>query len=261
MAEWERQRRAYRARALLCSALAIAAGVLVVGAVALVLAPGVGGVVGRLGGPASLATAGHQSGRHLAAWPIVVAAVAALGAALGALACWPRSDPDRWHRGADGEVATAATLDRLASRHWLVRHDLGVPGSRANIDHLVIGPSGVWVIDSKSFRARLRARRGELWAGQTRLSTQAVRWEAKVVSNLLGAPSTPLVAVHGRGLRRRGAVSGGVRVVPAGSVCRRLRRHRYLRPELSPARVAELGLLADARLRGLRRGPPGDDAR
>jgi Nuclease-related domain len=27
-------------------------------------------------------------------------------------------------------------------------HDLAVPGSRANIDHLVIGPGGVFVIGS-----------------------------------------------------------------------------------------------------------------
>jgi Nuclease-related domain len=38
----------------------------------------------------------------------------------------------------------------------VVLHDLAVPGSRANIDHLVIKPGGVFVIDSKQYRERLQ---------------------------------------------------------------------------------------------------------
>jgi hypothetical protein len=32
---------------------------------------------------------------------------------------------------------------------------LQVPGSHANLDHLAIGPAGVFVIDSKRYRGRL----------------------------------------------------------------------------------------------------------
>ncbi|HZU72922.1 MAG TPA: nuclease-related domain-containing protein, partial [Acidimicrobiales bacterium] len=32
-------------------------------------------------------------------------------------------------------------------------HDRAVPGSRSNIDHLVVGRSGVFVIDTKAYRA------------------------------------------------------------------------------------------------------------
>jgi hypothetical protein len=33
----------------------------------------------------------------------------------------------------------------------MIFHDLAVPGSPANVDHLVIGPSGVFVVDSKQW--------------------------------------------------------------------------------------------------------------
>ena len=81
------------------------------------------------------------------------------GAALLAAWWYLRSgpDPERWRRGAAGERATAALLDRLPARTWAVLHDRRVPGSRANLDHLIIGPSGVWVLDTKTTRARVRA--------------------------------------------------------------------------------------------------------
>lgn len=176
---------------------------------------------------------------------------------LASFVVWPRDDPGRWERGAVGEAATASCLERLPSRRWFVLHDLAVPGSRANIDHLVIGPTGVWVIDSKAYRARLRARRGRLWAGSQEVATDAVRWEAQVVSGVLGERARPLVAVHGRGLRRRGRLSAGVRVVPAAALVTRLRRHRLLRPALSAGRARQLAELARA---GLRARSAGDVA-
>lgn len=147
-------------------------------------------------------------------------------AAIAAMAAWwarPDPDPDRWRRGAEGETATAVVLARL-SRRWVVLHDLAVPGSLANIDHLVIGPTGVWVIDTKATRALLRVRRGGVWAGDHAIDTSSVAWQAEVVSGRLAVHAAPLVAVHGDGLRRRGKRSGGVLVVPAGRLIRRLRR-------------------------------------
>jgi hypothetical protein len=62
-----------------------------------------------------------------------------------------------------------------------VLHDLAVPGSRANIDHMVIGPGGVFVIDSKQYRGRLQLDpSGRLWHGRYPLTPtlQAVSFEA-----------------------------------------------------------------------------------
>ena len=44
-----------------------------------------------------------------------------------------------------------------------VLHDLRVPGSRANIDHLCVGPGGVTVVDSKNYAGKVRKRSGGLW--------------------------------------------------------------------------------------------------
>ncbi len=88
---------------------------------------------------------------------------------------------------------------------------------------MVIGPSGVWVVDSKAYRTRLRVRRGRVWAGRHPVPTDPVAWEANRVGELLAVDVTPLVVVHGEGLRRRGARSGGIRVVPASGLLRRVR--------------------------------------
>ncbi|HXW79717.1 MAG TPA: nuclease-related domain-containing protein, partial [Acidimicrobiales bacterium] len=127
-------------------------------------------------------------------------------------------------------------------------HDLAVPGSRANVDHLVIGPTGVWVVDTKAYRARVTARWGRVSVGGVPLSTAPVRWEASVVAEVLGRKTRPIIAIHARGLPRRGRRLDGVRVLPAERLVRRLRRGRYLWPSLRAGEVRKLAELAEARL-------------
>jgi hypothetical protein len=87
----------------------------------------------------------------------------------------PSADTVAWRRGAHGEQRTATLLRRLEPHGWVVLHDLAVPGSRANLDHLVIGPGGVFVIDSKQYTGRLQlAADGTLWHGRYPL-TPALR--------------------------------------------------------------------------------------
>ncbi len=43
-----------------------------------------------------------------------------------------------------------------------VLHDRRVPGTRANIDHIAVGPGGVYVIDAKVVRGPVTLRRGGL---------------------------------------------------------------------------------------------------
>ena len=75
-----------------------------------------------------------------------------------------------WAQGASGERAVASKLDELVGDHLLVLHDrrmLRADGSpsRANIDHLVIAASGVWVVDAKTHQGSLEVRRtGGLFA-------------------------------------------------------------------------------------------------
>ncbi len=195
------------------------------------------------------------------------AACAAFAAA--AVAVRPRPDPRRWLRGAAGERATAELLERLPARRFAVLHDLAVPGSRANVDHLVIGPTGVWVIDTKTTTAPVTVRRRSVHLGGRRLDTAPARWEAHVVADRLGVDVRVVVAVHGGGLRRRGVRRRGVLVLPASRVVRRLRRGGLGGlggGRLQPAEVAALADLARAtfepavqsgRTHGKRRGPHG----
>jgi hypothetical protein len=47
----------------------------------------------------------------------------------------------------------------LDSRGVELLHDRRICGSRANIDHLAIGPGGVTVIDAKNYRGKVRTER------------------------------------------------------------------------------------------------------
>ena len=97
---------------------------------------------------------------------LIVAALAVAAAGWG-LRFRPSPDASAWRRGAAGERRTARLLGPLARHGWAVLHDLAIPGSQANLDHLVIGPGGVFVIDSKQYRGRLRLdSSGRLWHGR-----------------------------------------------------------------------------------------------
>lgn len=178
----------------------------------------------------------------------------AAGAAAAVLACAavllrPRPDAERWLRGAAGEVATAGVLDRLPRRDWVVFHDLAVPGSRANIDHLAIGRTGVWVIDTKTTRGRARRGLFGLRLGDRRVDTGPLMFEAQVVADRLGVDTVPVIAVQGEtGLRPRGVRCAGIRVVPAGGLPAHMRRRRWSlrRTRLRRAEVQRLAGLAEA---------------
>ncbi len=57
-----------------------------------------------------------------------------------------------WKRGAEGEERVGAMLDELAN--VAVLHDRRIPGSRANIDHIVVTRTRVWVVDPKRYTGR-----------------------------------------------------------------------------------------------------------
>lgn len=60
-------------------------------------------------------------------------------------------------RGADGEEGTAARLAALPNDQFTVFHDVRWPRRRyANFDHVVVGPDGVFVIDSKNWSGRIK---------------------------------------------------------------------------------------------------------
>jgi hypothetical protein len=80
---------------------------------------------------------------------------------LGGLVLALSSDPHSttaWATGARGEQAIGESLDKLRAEHIAVLHDRRIPGTRANIDHLVVSRAGVFVIDTKHYRGRVERR-------------------------------------------------------------------------------------------------------
>jgi hypothetical protein len=189
-----------------------------------------------------------------------------LGLVLGGLAAvvagWglrfrPSRDAVAWRRGAAGERRTARLLGPLERHGWAVLHDLAIPRSQANIDHLVIGPGGVFVIDSKQYRGRLQLDlSGRLWHGRYPLAPtlQAVSFEADQAAVVLPDPGmavVPIVAVHGAQVPWGKVVMEGVPVVSARRLPSMLRQ---LPAVLGPERVADLA--NQARVRFHRRFTP-----
>ena len=180
---------------------------------------------------------------------LIVAALAVAAAGWG-LRFRPSPDASAWRRGAAGERRTARLLGPLARHGWAVLHDLAIPGSQANLDHLVIGPSGVFVIDSKQYRGRLQLDpTGRLWHGRHPLAPtlRAADFEADQAARVLPDPGVavvPIVAVHGAQVPWGKVVMDGVPVVSARRLPSML---RALPAVLGPERVAALA--DQARLR------------
>jgi Nuclease-related domain len=61
-----------------------------------------------------------------------------------------------WERGASGERIVGARLDRITDIEVL--HDRKMPGSRATIGHIAVGPGGVYVIEAKLYGSMVKHR-------------------------------------------------------------------------------------------------------
>ncbi len=79
--------------------------------------------------------------------------------------------------------------------------------SLANVDHLVVAPTDVWVIDSKAYRGRIKLLGDRLWYGKTCLDDEVVPtvgWTAERAAQSLGGillasglEVRPLLCIHG----------------------------------------------------------------
>jgi hypothetical protein len=85
-----------------------------------------------------------------------------------------------WETGAAGEEALAASLKKRCPS-VLVLHDRRLGDGRANIDHLAVAPSGVYVIDAKRLRGRIEVRKP--FFGEEKLAV-AGRDKTKLVESL-----------------------------------------------------------------------------
>lgn len=62
-----------------------------------------------------------------------------------------RADKKTWLAGSAGERRVRQELDSLRSVDFVVLHSRSIPDSQADLDHIVVTPSGVYYIDSKHY--------------------------------------------------------------------------------------------------------------
>lgn len=64
-----------------------------------------------------------------------------------------KRDFSSWSQGAEGEEVVGGILDGLAAGGWHVIHDVAF--GRGNIDHILVGPGGIFTIETKSRKDRV----------------------------------------------------------------------------------------------------------
>ncbi len=113
-----------------------------------------------------------------------------------------------WRRPSVAERRTEAQLRKLERGGYRTLHARAIPGSEAQIDHLVVGPTGVYAVDSEKWDKRLpvRVQSGKrLFHGpfnqKPRLTEAA--WEAaqagELITKRIGREITvvPSLAIYG----------------------------------------------------------------
>lgn len=184
-------------------------------------------------------------------WAIVLAGAIVV---IGSLFTTPQTIT-AWAIGAVGEARTASYLEQLIDEGFRVIHDRAIPGSRANIDHIVIGPPGIVVVETKSFKGRLRVRGLEVYVDGRRRTgmIEEVRREALAVQIALadeieahGYRIGAIICVHRADLPWRRVQVDGIPIVAGRGLVKIL---RGAPGQLSQAEVEHLAGLVAARLR------------
>lgn len=117
----------------------------------------------------------------------------------------PESQATRaWKVGAEGEEGVARTL--AACANVIALHDRRVPGTKGNIDHIAVGPAGVYIIDAKRYNGKVERRDvGSFFRSDERLfvdgrdRTKLVRqtgWQMEAVRVALDGAAHPDVSLR-----------------------------------------------------------------
>jgi hypothetical protein len=148
------------------------------------------------------------------------------------------------YRGALGEFAVGRMLSRLDSR-WFVMHAVPVGHRGADIDHLVVGPAGVFTVNTKNHSGQ------KVWVAGQNLMVAGVRCDhirnsefeasraVKLLSKAVGRPVSvrPVIAVLDPQRLHIKSPPTGVEVLQAGGLVRWLRKRPTV---LSTDEVAQI---------------------
>jgi hypothetical protein len=149
--------------------------------------------------------------------------------------------------------STQKQLGRLHRAGYLAWHARPIPGSMEVIDHLVIGPTGVYAIDSEKWdkKVPIRTRNGkQLWHGpeSKKPRLEHARWEAGQASERLSAALgrdvqvRPAMAIYGPRIPWDIATIREVDVFNGDRLRKYLRRRARMKsvPRLSRGEVREI---------------------
>ena len=152
-----------------------------------------------------------------------------------------------WRKGAEGEEWVAGLLARRLPDGWYVLHDITIGRKGANLDHLAIGPGGVFSINTKNLTGNVTVYDGALLHnGRSTSYLGASRREAEDVADRLSIASgwtvsvQPVIAVVGARIRVKKRPEG-VMVVDEYDLVDEL---KAARPTIAPEAVVKLSRLA-----------------
>lgn len=159
-----------------------------------------------------------------------------------------------WARGIEGERKSAEFLAPLEAEGFIILNNRRIPGSKGDIDHIAIGPGGIFPIETKNWSGRLEVRNDRLFVGdqdRTRALEQLYR-EALAVQVALGEELTHHRVTVTPVLCAIGGVTGGSRSAAGVSISdgRDLAALLRDRPRVfDDEQILELARAADSRLR------------
>lgn len=156
-----------------------------------------------------------------------------------------------WYLGALGEIVVAEKLERLGDG-WRVINAVPVGAAGSDIDHVVVGPPGVFTINTKAHANK------KVWAAghalringfkqnYVRNSQHEAARASKLLTTAVGRPIavTPLIVMVGISELNYGLHKPEVDVVISRGIVRNLRRRR---PILTPDEVSEIADVASRR--------------
>ena len=156
-----------------------------------------------------------------------------------------------WYLGALGEIVVAEKLERLGDG-WRVINAVPVGAAGSDIDHVVVGPAGVFTINTKAHANK------KVWAAGQALRINGFKQDyirnsqheaaraSKLLTTAVGRPIivTPLIVMVGISELNYGLRKPEVDVVTSRGIVRNLRRRR---PVLTPDEVTEIADVASRR--------------